>query len=274
MSIKIMVELWDQSTIKGGTLLVALALADKADSDTRECWPGIEGVARRTRLSPRQVIRCIGEMSSIGMLEVSRNGSKLGTNLYVFTPAESWRSDIMSPPDTAPDVTFATERCDISGHSDVTPMSPKPSVYPSVETPDSLKSDLFEEKKQDHIEEQFEKWWKAYPAKPGNPKKPALAKFKTALRSKSVTFDDLMAATEQYALTRKGEDSKFTAMAVTWLNQERWTAHQPTKRGARDQSDPFAGLPPTVAECIRLELDPEERRQQALAYWRNQESAA
>jgi hypothetical protein len=272
-----MVELWDQSSVKGGALLVALALADKADNDTRDCWPGIDGVAKRTRLSRRQVIRCIKELTDAGILEVQRNGSSLGTNIYHFTPSATWRSAIMSPPQSDTDVTFTTERCDISGNLGVTPMSPKPSDKPS-DKPSGDSDDLFlskdAEKKESKtsIEDQFESWWTVYPKRDGaNPKKPALAKFRTAL--KSVAFDDLMVATERFALSRRGEDPKFTPMASTWLHQERWGGLDGPGVSPRDPNDPFAGLPDAFMEALRFEIDPDERRRIAVQYWADREAA-
>jgi hypothetical protein len=124
------------------------------------------------------------------------------------------------------------------------------------------------------VEELFNEWWNLYPRRPNDPKKPALAKFKAALRK--VSFDDLMAATRAFAETRRGEDPKFTPMAKAWLHQERWdgflAAAEP-QAPLRDPDDPFVGLPPAVLEIVNLEIGEEARRRAAAAYWARREAA-
>ena len=54
MSIRIMSRVWDEADASGGSLLVLLALANFADDDGL-CWPRIETVAAKARLTTRQV---------------------------------------------------------------------------------------------------------------------------------------------------------------------------------------------------------------------------
>lgn len=81
-----------------------------------------------------------------------------------------------------------------------------------------------EEKKKDMSADadRFDEFWTAYPSRAPhtNPKKPARAKFLTA--TKKTDPDVIIAAAKRYAQTRAGQDPQHTAMAQTWLNQERW----------------------------------------------------
>lgn len=74
------------------------------------------------------------------------------------------------------------------------------------------------------IENEFEMLWKLYPKKQG-PKKSALKSYQKA-RNKGVTFEQVKAGIEQYALhyyhEHKDRDLQYMAYGSTWFNQERW----------------------------------------------------
>jgi hypothetical protein len=90
------------------------------------------------------------------------------------------------------------------------------------------------------VDDQFEEWWKLYPERKGNPKKPALNKFRSAIRK--TTFERLKSAVSAYARSRIGEDPTHTAMATTWLSQERWAEHVEDKQ-IDHKINPFEGFP-------------------------------
>jgi hypothetical protein len=69
---------------------------------------------------------------------------------------------------------------------------------------------------------EFEEFWQAYPKRPGNPKAPAAAKYRYVREKIKIPRETLLSAVKAYAASRDGEESKFTAQAVTWLNQRRW----------------------------------------------------
>jgi hypothetical protein len=78
------------------------------------------------------------------------------------------------------------------------------------------------------IEDWFHEFWQAYPFRPGNPKKPAFEIYKKAI-ARGVFPSTILNAAKEYAATRSGEDPKYTAMARTWLGQERWTCEYELK---------------------------------------------
>lgn len=92
MSVKIMSRVWDHSGQDGSTLLVLLALADHADEDG-VCWPGIERVAHKARVSERQAQRIIKTLEDKGeLLNQSQRGQKGGrgyTNRYLIATGMS-----------------------------------------------------------------------------------------------------------------------------------------------------------------------------------------
>ncbi len=62
--------------------------------------------------------------------------------------------------------------------------------------------------------------YQAYPRKEAKPA--ALKAIRAALKKGQVTAPQLLAATSKYALSRAGQDPKFTPHPATWFNQERW----------------------------------------------------
>lgn len=69
-------------------------------------------------------------------------------------------------------------------------------------------------------DDEFEEFWAAYPKRPNNPRKKAMAAYRKA--RKNVSQKQLLTAVGLYAAYMAGEDPKFVAMASTWLNDERW----------------------------------------------------
>ena len=133
MSIKIMTKVWDESTKKGSTLLLLLAIADHAD-DNGFCWPGIARLAHKIRMSPQSVMRKVQELERDGELAVVRQQGE--HNWYVIrirlTDAEvqeifakrdlEWTSDKLTPvshvipPPTTCDTSPVSELCNPNLH--------------------------------------------------------------------------------------------------------------------------------------------------------------
>lgn len=78
MSIKEMSRVWDDSKQNGNRLLLLLAMADYAD-DNGYCWPSIDTLAQKTRMSSRTVMRAIDDLISdaeIAAVRVRNTGNK------------------------------------------------------------------------------------------------------------------------------------------------------------------------------------------------------
>src|SRR5262245_26817263 len=81
MSIRVMNRVWENSTARGGALLVLLAIADHAN-DHGWAWPGVDSLARKTRQSTRHVTRCLNSLIAVGELQIRNNRGPKGTNIY------------------------------------------------------------------------------------------------------------------------------------------------------------------------------------------------
>lgn len=65
-----MAKVWDCPEVGGGSdLLALLALADWSDDDGR-CWPSMESIARKVRLSEKQARRVVHGLIEAGFVEV------------------------------------------------------------------------------------------------------------------------------------------------------------------------------------------------------------
>lgn len=81
MSIAVMSAVWAHSSAKGGDLLVLLAIADFAH-DNGVAFPSVPTLAKKSRLSDRQVTSILKRLHSHGELEIKKNQGPKGTNLY------------------------------------------------------------------------------------------------------------------------------------------------------------------------------------------------
>lgn len=132
MSVEVMACVWRSSRQKGGKLLVLLAMADFAN-DEGLCWPSVATLAKKARLSDRQAQRALRELESDGEVALVKAGGRENGRAR----ASVYR--VVGQNVTQPDGRhFVQVMGDISGSSRVTPMSPQPSVEPSVEPPSSL----------------------------------------------------------------------------------------------------------------------------------------
>ena len=91
MSIKIMTEVWESSSTKGGSRLVLLALADFAN-DEGYCFPSLERIALKSALSKRNVQMILHDLKSRGELVIVHGAGRGNVNAYwVLPPASKLR---------------------------------------------------------------------------------------------------------------------------------------------------------------------------------------
>lgn len=80
MSVKIMSRVWEGSKQKGSALLLLLAIADNAD-DTGYCWPGIDYLARKIRMTKQSVVNITKQLEESG--ELYTHHSRRAGNKYL-----------------------------------------------------------------------------------------------------------------------------------------------------------------------------------------------
>ena len=86
MSIRVMSQVWENTTLDPYERLVMLSLADHADDEGR-CYPSIARLCERTGMKERGVQVVIRRLKEKGYVSVAENEGRKGTNLYTVTPA-------------------------------------------------------------------------------------------------------------------------------------------------------------------------------------------
>lgn len=82
MSLDISAEVWKHSQQSGSELIVMLALADNADTDSRLAWPSIAYLARKSRMTDRGVQKVLRRLEDSGEIEIRQPTTGRKTNTY------------------------------------------------------------------------------------------------------------------------------------------------------------------------------------------------
>lgn len=106
MSLRALTSVWESSTQEGGPLLVMLALADNAN-DQMIAYPSVPTIARKARLSERQVRRVLRDLEEAGEIKV------------VGTKSNNVKSYLLTP-------SLAKEKAEQPGQNDRAPEATKP----------------------------------------------------------------------------------------------------------------------------------------------------
>ena len=170
--------------------LLLIALADRADKETHQCWPSLARLSQDTELSSATIKRKLNYLEERGfILRIKRDQT---STLYTLALSDlsGWLPQSHGVAHTEPGGRLTESHEPISNN-----LSEEP-IY--------------------NI--QFEEFWSEYPAKKG--KGQARKAFKAAL--KKATFDELMTALRVFSEATRATDKQFIPHASTWLNGERW----------------------------------------------------
>jgi Helix-turn-helix domain len=88
VSIKVMGEVWDSSSAKGGARLVLLALADHAN-DEGYCHPSLARLAKKSALTERNVQFILRDLEARGELVVFRGAGRGRVSVYWVLPPDT-----------------------------------------------------------------------------------------------------------------------------------------------------------------------------------------
>ena len=83
MSIEIMSYIWKNGPQNQSETIVLLALADYAN-DEGECWPSINGLMQKSRLSERGVQQILRRLEGQGWLEIKYGTGRKNCNIYTI----------------------------------------------------------------------------------------------------------------------------------------------------------------------------------------------
>lgn len=140
MSVRVISTVWDNYPGAGGSeLLALLALADWSDDHGR-CWPSMNAIAEKVRLSRSQAQRVVHGLIHDGFLRVVGNdaGGKPGSTRRYQINLEAMRGRVpaMGCTDATgrADTQDVLHRCDGRGSADATQTVSEPSMNPSKKT--------------------------------------------------------------------------------------------------------------------------------------------
>lgn len=131
MSVEVMSWVWQHSQAQGTDRLVLLCIADSADSDGTNSWPGIDRIAERCKVDPRTVQRSISKLIAMGELD---RQIQAGGNHKTRPDHRPNRYTVLmdgaasASPRGSDGVTTEVLRGDKSCINGVTPVSPDPPI--------------------------------------------------------------------------------------------------------------------------------------------------
>lgn len=220
MSIEVMNLVW-KSSLPTTEKMVLLVIADHANDDGGNSWPSIGTIAKKASISSRSAQRYIARLAEAGWITIrpQQGGTKemrddRRPNLYAINLERlngvtevSSRHGVTDSPHG---VTDEASRGDNSNSHGVTPMSPKPSLEPSLEPPKNKYAD----------DSSFDAFWARYPRKVG--KGSALRRWQRLRpEQQAAAVAAIDAHVEHWKRNRT--EAQFIPHAATWLNAERWT---------------------------------------------------
>jgi hypothetical protein len=220
VSIKTINFVWQNSKQRGSALLVLLAIADFANDDG-EAWPSIRSLAKKARMSERNVNHILREKLS-GEVEIRVNGSKFRTNLFRL-PIDRDANDTLKT--FHPDADFTQTLKPTSGVR-MKPASSKPSlrtINESSKVATETSSSCGRRRKSSSADPQqlaaFETFYRAYPRHVA--RNAALSAW-VKLDPDSDLQTVIMTAVARYAIDVQHTEPKYIAYPATWLNGRRW----------------------------------------------------
>lgn len=165
--------------------LLLIALADRADKESNQCWPSLARLCADTEMSMATVTRRLNYLEENGFIR--RNKRDQTSTLYTLSLTERPLSLTETPP----------------------------SLPQSVEP---INDNLSKNHSNNMVNDEFEKFWEHYPKKVG--KGQARLAFKSAI--KKATLDELVLSVKSFSAIASKTEKQFIPHASTWLNGERW----------------------------------------------------
>lgn len=213
-------------------LAVLCAIGAYADRKG-QCWPATTTLAEGLRVSTRQIRRCLRNLERCGYLRSTHRKGQRSIYFIVRDAVDPGHggSGVPRTYSDTPDTQVPGSTCN-PGHPGSGGADTQVPGTPDTQVPPNGVTNGVTEHKHtvaSLADEQFEVFWRAYPSRRphSNPKKPARAKFETAVK-RGVAATDIIRAAKNYAayVEREGTNPKYVAQAQTWLNQERWAQYQ------------------------------------------------
>jgi hypothetical protein len=132
MSVRAVTWVLHESQSTGNDRLTLIVIADEADNDGRNAWPGTERISRLARVPKRTVLRCLQRLEAAGELlilrpEVAGRGRHNRYALTMGRPPDAVAGELGWPPPTLDPTVAASWAADAEEcQTDTVPDSPQP----------------------------------------------------------------------------------------------------------------------------------------------------
>lgn len=185
-------------------------------------------LAKVTKFRKEKAIRVVNELVKLGKLFVA-DGRLHNRRADLDLAKRNRRKNINGlaannsnySPETSENLQLFGENLQLfGGNLQLSPDKPLKSLEPESHI---IREDNIRE--ETHVSLGFDDFWASYPKRDGaNPRKPALQKFEKAVRdgTAAVTIIEGAVRYHQHCVGKGLVGTSYVAMAVTWLNQERW----------------------------------------------------
>ncbi|WP_433603508.1 helix-turn-helix domain-containing protein [Nocardia sp. CA-135953] len=224
------------------------ALAYHANKSTALAWPTVETLAEESKMSARQVQRCLAALIELGLIEESsvvpknvRADKRANTYRLVITEGDS-KSEI---DDSDPDDGVTNERDGVTnqhhgvtnerdGVTDeshgVTPVSPEHKENKQEPTGNTQERPAALSRLKTKPANRFAEWWSIFPKH--KDRDAAQAAYDEVVDTGLVDEDTLIAAADRYRddPDRRAAGIRFTTRADKWLRDEAWRDYAPGGR--------------------------------------------
>jgi hypothetical protein len=131
MSVRAVTWVLHESQSTGNDRLTLIVIADEADNDGRNAWPGTERISRLARVPKRTVLRCLQRLEAAGELlilrpEVAGRGRHNRYALTMGRPPDAVAGELGWPPPTLDPTVAASWAADAEEcQTDTVPDSPQ-----------------------------------------------------------------------------------------------------------------------------------------------------
>lgn len=203
--------------------------------------PPIPAVAFKLRTTPDKAKRLIAELAAIGLFDVTETGAR----------PHNWSGrQYKSDSSTERVKRFRDKKGNVSSTVSETPPETENRIQRTETEKKNTRASALADDWPDDFGDQF---WKIYPKR--TQKLAAMKKLATLRKSRIVTFADLIAGVQRYALSVLGTDPQYIKNPDAWLNAGRWSDELPTGPPRKRDNPSFGELTRELEEKIFNEPD-------------------
>lgn len=211
--------------------LVAVKLADYANDDGGDIFPGVERLAEECGMSERSIQRYLREFVDSGLLVIVAHaqGGRGRSTEYAY---DLERVTELCRPLKVKRVTATTQRVTTeTKRVTATTLKGDRACHPNSQEPSKEPSGTINRR-------EFEEFYDAYPRK----KKPGDAEKAYRAARKKASHDEIMFGLSRFKSTLAGKDLQFVPYPASWLRADAWldepdppTAHQHQRSALMDE---------------------------------------